>query len=298
MRTRRFTTGLLAVSLLGTAACGARNANSDGRPEVVAAFYPLAWLAGQVGGPDVAVRNLTKPGAEPHDLELTPKQVISVGEAKLAFYIRGVQASVDKAVDEHAKHHELDAETLVKTLPAPQDAESKSPLDPHIWLDPSRFATVAAGLGERLAKIDKKNAAGYLQRARDVAERLNALDGEFRQGLKTCKRKTIVTGHSAFGYLAQRYGLQQVGVTGLDPESEPSPKRVAELTGLVKRSGTTTVFTETLVSPKTAQTLAAEAGVRTEVLDPVEGVKPGSSDDYFSVMRRDLATLRPALGCS
>jgi zinc transport system substrate-binding protein len=263
-----------------------------------AAFYPLAWLAGQVGGPGINVEDLTKPGAEPHDLELTPRQVIHVGESDLAFYIKGVQPAVDKAVRQHAKHHSLDAESVVATLPAPQDAEENGAIDPHLWLDPSRFATVATALGQRLAQVDAANAAGYRSRAAAVAGRLNALDAEFRTGLRACARKEIVTGHSAFGYLAQRYGLTQVGVSGLDPEAEPSPQRIAGLTDLVRRTGATTVFTETLASPKTADTLAQEAGVRTEVLDPVEGIKPHSHDDYFSIMRRDLAILRPALGCS
>lgn len=284
-------TGALLIS-----ACGVR---AMGRPEVAAAFYPLAWLAGQVAGPDLTVENLTKPGAEPHDLELTPRQVINVGESKLAFYVKGVQPAVDRAVREHAKHHALDAESLVTTLPAPQDeVAGHGARDPHLWLDPQRFATVATALGARLAEIDAKNAAGYRARAAQVVTRLNALDTEFRTGLRDCRRTDIITGHSAFGYLADRYGLTQVGVTGLDPESEPSPQRIAELTGLVRRTGATTVFTETLTSPKIADTLAQEAGVRTEVLDPVEGVKAGSHDDYFSIMRRDLGVLRTALGCS
>jgi zinc transport system substrate-binding protein len=286
----------LAAALLASG-CGAR-ANDGGKPTIAAAFYPLAWLAAQVGGPDVTVRNLTRPGAEPHDLELTPRQIIDVGESTLAFYIKGVQPAVDKAVREHAEHHSLNAETVVTTLPAPQDEAADGAADPHLWLDPSRFATVATALGERLARADTANAAGYRSRAAQVVTRLNALDEEFRTGLRHCARNDIVTGHSAFGYLAERYGLRQVGVSGLDPESEPSPGRIAELTGLIQRTGATTVFTETLSSPKTAATLAQEAGVRTEVLDPIEGVKPGSHDDYFSVMRRDLATLRPALGCT
>jgi zinc transport system substrate-binding protein len=296
VRTRRLLALALTAALLATA-CGARAAD-DGRPQVVAAFYPLAWLAGQVGGTDIGVRDLTRPGAEPHDLELTPRQVIDVGEAKLAFYVKGVQPAVDKAVRQHAKGHSLDAESLVTTLPAPQDEADRGARDPHLWLDPVRFATVATALGERLATIDAENAAGYRSRAARVVAGLRALDGEFRAGLRDCPRKDIITGHSAFGYLAARYGLTQVGVTGLDPESEPAPRRIADLTGLVRRTGATTVFTETLASPKTAATLAQEAGVRTAVLDPVEGVKAGSRDDYFSIMRRDLATLRPALGCS
>lgn len=295
MRYRRLLPLALSAALLATA-CGAR-ANGNGDPKIVAAFYPLAWLAGQVAGPDATVQNLTKPGAEPHDLELTPRQVVDVGEARLAFYIQGVQPAVDKAVHEHAKGHSLDAASLVKTLPAPQDEADHSAEDPHLWLDPSRFATVTTALGERLASIDASHAAGYRSRAAQVVTKLTALDGEFRTGLRDCARKEIVTSHSAFGYLAQRYGLTQVGVTGLDPQAEPSPGRLASLTQLVRRTRATTVFTETLASPKTATTLANEAGVRTEVLDPVEGVRPGSSDDYFSIMRRDLATLRPALGC-
>jgi zinc transport system substrate-binding protein len=156
---------------------------------------------------------------------------------------------------------------------------------------------VATALGERLAAIDASHAAEYRSRAAQVVTKLTTLDGEFRTGLRDCARKEIVTGHSAFGYLAARYGLTQVGVTGLDPEAEPSPARLASLTQVVRHTGATTVFTETLMSPKTAATLATEAGIRTQVLDPVEGVKAGSSDDYFSIMRRDLATLRPALGC-
>jgi zinc transport system substrate-binding protein len=272
-------------------------ASAGGPVRVVASFYPLAEVARRVGGERVVVTDLTPSGVEPHDLELTPRQVIDVGESKLAFYIKGVQPAVDKAVREHAKKHSLDAASLVKTLPAPQDEAAHAPEDPHLWLDPSRFATVATALGERLAAIDAAHAAGYRSRAAQVVTKLNALDGEFRTGLRACARKEIVTGHSAFGYLAERYGLTQVGVTGLDPEAEPSPARVASLAQLIRRTGATTVFTETLVSPKTAQTLATEAGVRTEVLDPAEGVKPGSHDDYFSIMRRDLATLRPALGC-
>lgn len=296
MRYPRLLSLVLAGALLA-AGCSAR-ANGSGEPEIVAAFYPLAWLAGQVAGPDAAVHDLTKPGAEPHDLELTPRQVIEVGQSELAFYIRGVQPEVDRAVRQHAKDHSLDAATVVTTLPAPQNETGDGLPDPHIWLDPVRFATVAAALGDRLARVDARHAAGYRSRARQVAARLTALDGEFRTGLRACRLKDVITGHSAFGYLAQRYGLRQIGITGLDPETEPSPQRIAQLTGLVRRTGATTVFTETLASPKTADTLAREAGVRTEVLDPVEGVKPGSGDDYFSIMRRDLAALRPALECS
>jgi zinc transport system substrate-binding protein len=320
-------TAVAAAGLLGLTACGGSGAAAGGKggTEVVASFYPMAWLAQKVGGPDASVATLTKPGAEPHDLELTPRQVADIGEADFALYVKGVQPAVDKAVEQHAKDKSLDAASVVKTLPAPSGGdehehgheggheegheeghaedehgheEAEVSYDPHVWLDPSRMATIATALGERLAAADSAHAAGYTSRAQSLAAELGRLDQQLRDGLKSCKRTTIVTAHAAFGYLADRYGLKQVSIAGVDPSNEPSPARLGELSREIKAAGATTVFTETLVSPKVAETLAREAGVRTAVLDPVEGVKEGSGDDYLTVMRRNLGTLRSALECS
>ncbi|WP_312874757.1 metal ABC transporter substrate-binding protein [Actinomadura litoris] len=296
------------TALAGLAGCGGAGADGpSGRLDVVASFYPAAWLAKEVGGPDVAVQTLTRPGAEPHDLELTAKQVARIEKAGLAVYVKGVQPAVDDAVAKHAKDTSLDAASLVRTLPPPAEDEEdhehehgggKAHFDPHIWLDPSRMATVATALGGKLAAADPEHAAAYKERANTVAAKLTGLDRRYRDGLRTCGRRSIVTAHAAFGYLAERYGLRQVSIAGVDPTSEPSPRRLAELTGQIKAAGATTVFTETLVSPKVGEALAREAGVRTAVLDPVEGVESGSSDDYMTIMEKNLAVLRPALGCS
>ncbi|TDD80807.1 zinc ABC transporter substrate-binding protein [Actinomadura darangshiensis] len=302
-----------ALALAGLAAglTGCTAADADvppGKTAVVASFYPVAWLAEEVGGSDVFVRTLTKPGTEPHDLELTARQVANVADADFAVYVKGVQPAVDDAVQGHAKDRSLDAASLVETLPPPDETDDEeahdgirhrdAPYDPHIWLDPSRMAAVATALGDRLATADPGHATGYRERARTTAGRLTALDREFRDGLKSCGRKEIVTAHAAFGYLADRYGLRQIPVAGVDPSAEPSPKRLAELTRLVSATGATTVFTETLASPEVAESLAREAGVRTAVLDPVEGIEDGASGDYLTIMRKNLRTLRPALECS
>jgi len=297
---------LVALALAGTAACGdTASGGGDGRTEVIGSFYPMAWLAQRVGGSDATVSTLTRPGTEPHDLELTPRQVVDVGRARYVVYVKGVQPAVDEAVEQHAKDRALDALSAVRPLPAAHQEEgheehehAESGYDPHVWLDPSRLATVAVTLGDRLAAVDPGHAARYRANAKALAAELTGLDREIRDGLRTCARKTIVTSHAAFGYLADRYGLTQVPIAGLDPESEPSPKRLAELTGEIRAAKATTVFTETLASPKVAQTLATEAGVRTATLDPVEGVAEGSGDDYLSIMRRNLATLRTALDCT
>lgn len=310
---------LAVTMLLGGTACGGRQVGGAGGgdgTEIVASFYPVAWLARQVGGDTVSVTGLTRPGAEPHDLELTPRQITDVGGADLVIYVKGVQPAVDQAVQRHAKDHAIDVVGLVETRPAPEAREAERTeaagldearterghdgpsYDPHIWLDPSRLATVATAVGERLAKVDSAHAAAYRQNARALAGTLTALDGEFRTGLATCSQRKIVTSHDAFGYLVDRYHLTQISIIGLSPESEPSPNRLAELTREVRASKVDTIFTETLVSPKIADTLAREAGVRTAVLDPVEGVAQGSKDDYLSIMRRNLRVLRTALKCS
>ncbi|TMR20900.1 zinc ABC transporter substrate-binding protein [Nonomuraea turkmeniaca] len=306
--------GLLAgAALLTVAACGSGTAETTGsaatpaseaKPEVVAAFYPLQWLTEQVGGADVQLTTLTAPGVEPHDLELGIKQVSDIQNAALTVYIKGVQPAVDDAV---AADKSFDAATAVTTLPAGEHAEEEEghageeehgheeiAYDPHIWLDPSRLATVASKLGERLAAADAAHAQAYKDRAARTAAALGTLDQEFTKGLSTCKTKTLVTAHEAFGYLADRYKLKQVGIT-LDPETEPSPARLSEVAKIAKAEGVSTIFTESLVSPKVAEVLASQVGAKTAVLDPLES-KP--SGDYLSAMRDNLKTLQTALGCT
>ncbi|WP_326628387.1 metal ABC transporter substrate-binding protein [Nonomuraea fuscirosea] len=297
--------GLLAgAALFATAACGAGAAETtpDGKPEVVAAFYPLQWLSEQVGGSDAQVSGLTPPGVEPHDVELGIQQVTELKNATLTVYVKGIQPAVDEAVEPGTS---FDAATAVATIPAGEHAEEgeegeeehgheELPYDPHLWLDPSRLATVATKLGERLATADPAHAQGYKERATKTAAALGVLDQELTKGLTTCTSRTLVTAHEAFGYLADRYKLKQVGIT-LDPETEPSPARLSEVAKLAKAEGVTTIFTEALVSPKVAEVLASQVGAKTAVLDPLES-KP--SGDYLSAMRDNLKTLQTALGCT
>ncbi|SDG98786.1 metal ABC transporter substrate-binding protein [Nonomuraea jiangxiensis] len=295
---------LAGAALLTTAACGSDSGSGSGesaaqgsaKPGVIAAFYPLQWLTEQVGGPDVAVTVLTAPGVEPHDLELSIKQVTEIQDAALTVYIKGVQPAVDDAVDQDKS---FDAATAVPTLPLGDHAEEGEEehtvsYDPHIWLDPVRLATVATKLGERLAVADPAHAQAYKDRAAATAASLGTLDREFAAGLGTCRTKTLVTAHEAFGYLADRYRLKQVGIT-LDPEQEPSPARLSEVGKLARAEGVTTIFTESLVNPKVAQVLADQVGAKTTVLNPLES-KP--SGDYLSAMRDNLKTLQTALGCT
>jgi zinc transport system substrate-binding protein len=294
---------LAAVLIFAVAAgCGARASAGgfeDGKLNVVTAFYPLQFLSERIGGDKVRVTNLTKPGAEPHDVELNPRQVADVADAGLAVHLAGFQPAVDTAVAQEAKGRAFDVASVVDLLPyADKSRESEGgSKDPHVWLDPVRYSTIAGKLGDRLAEADPANAASYRSRAAELQNQLQDLDAAYAKSLATCRRHELVTSHSAFNYLATRYHLTQVGITGISPEAEPSPQRLADVAKTARATGTTTIFFETLVSPKVAETIAREVGATTAVLDPLEGLTDSTSD-YFSVMRSNLTALTTALGCT
>ncbi|MEU4369164.1 metal ABC transporter substrate-binding protein [Micromonospora chersina] len=297
------------LGLGGLAACsdGGGGGSDPDRVDVVAAFYPLQFLAEKIGGDAVTVTNLAKPGAEPHDLELNPRQVGQVVDAELIVYLTGFQPAVDEAVEQNGGDRAFDVAGVQPLLDAAAGGhehegeehghgEETGGRDPHLWLDPTRLATVGDRLAERLGKIAPDRAADFTARAAALRTELTGLDADYTRGLATCQRREIVTSHTAFGYLAEHYRLEQVGITGLSPDAEPSPQRLAEVAEEAREHGATTIFFETLVSPKVAETVAREVGAKTAVLDPIEG--PPADGDYLSAMRANLQTLRTALDCS
>jgi zinc transport system substrate-binding protein len=277
---------LVAASLL-MPGCGGSSDEQAGRTRVVAAFYPLAFAAERIGGQDVEVQNLTPPGVEPHDLELSPRDVERIRAADVVLYLGGgFQPALEHAVD-GARGRTVD---LLEGL-ALHPGSGEEAHDPHVWLDPVRFGALADRIGEVL---------GRRRAAARVHAQLRALDRAYRRGLADCERRTVVTSHAAFGYLTDRYGLEQIAITGLSPEAEPRPRELERVARDVRRSGATTVFFETLVSPRLAETIARETGAETAVLDPLEGLTDdqlGRGEDYLSVMRANLRALREALGC-
>lgn len=296
--------GLLAcvLVLLAVPACSSSAAGSgDGKLSVVTAFYPLQVAAERVGGDHVDVTNLTAPGVEPHDLELTPRAVQAISEADVVLYLGdGFQPAVEDAVKD-AQGVTVDLLANQVTAPPPAGSEAGLIVDPHVWLDPIRYAAIVGQVGDAFADVDPTNADGYHANAARFQKELSTLDAEYRTGLEDCARDLIVTNHAAFGYLVAAYGLKQESISGLSPEAEPSADRLVQLRDLVQREGITTIFTEELVSPKVAETLASEAGVQTAVLHTLEGLTPdevSAGADYASLMRENLQTLRSALGCA
>lgn len=306
-------TAAAALSLTTLSACSTDSAaagNTD-KFDVVASFYPMAFLAEQIGGTHVNVTSLTEPGQEPHDLEISAKQTAQLQESDAVLYLKDLQPAVDDAVAQSDIKTKIDATTLTKLEDhgdvehehageeghAEEKTEEEHALDPHVWLDPVKYAEVAEGVAKAFEKADPDNAADYKKNAEALVKKLDGLNTQFTDGLKNTDTKVFFTNHAAFSYLAERYGLTQEAISGLDPESEPSPARIKELQEEAKADGVTTVFYETLVSDKTAKTLANDAGLKTDVLDPIEGItKKSRGDDYFAVMEANLKALQTALG--
>lgn len=304
----------LGVGSLTLAGCGS-GAGDDGKVHVAASFYPMAYLAQQIGKDHVEVQNLTKPGTEPHDLELSPKQTGQLSEADLIVYLKGLQPAVDEAVGQSGVKNLAEA-TSYTTLEKHgtdvhgeekgsghgghshegHDHGEENGSDPHVWLDPVRYAQIAEGVGKQLQKTDPDHKDEYRENTEALVHRLHGLNKEFKDGLKGKKSDTFITTHAAFGYLAERYGLHEEAVAGIDPESEPSAARMKALHEVAKKDDVDTVFFEDNASDKTAGTLAKDLRLRTAVLSPLESVKNPKTEDYFSVMHQNLTALKTALG--
>jgi zinc transport system substrate-binding protein len=304
---------LTASALL--AGCGSSDADASGSGrQAVASFYPLAWVTERVAGDGWTVDNLTQPGQEPHDLDLTIAQTASLDSADLVVLEEGFQPAVDAAA-ENSDAPTVDAAAVVDLIPATEgdhDHEGETEdehaeeegnddhgdLDPHFWLDPLLVADFADSVADELAEVDPDGAQAYADNAAALRAELETLDEDYTSGLATCERSTTVVSHQAFAYLT-RYGLEFEAIAGLSPDAEPTAADLAHLQEVIEADGVTTVFSERLVSPKMAETLAGDLGVTTAVLDPLEGLSDETAgEDYLSIMRSNLSALQQANGCS
>jgi zinc transport system substrate-binding protein len=297
---------LILVLTALAAGCGGGEPATDRQPErlkVAASFYPLAYAAERVGGDRVEVWNVTPPGVEPHDVELSPRDVQRIRDADVVLYLGGgFQPAVEEAAD-GADGRVVDLLEGIQLVEAPVEGadehadetpeqSGERELDPHVWLDPRLYERIARRIAREL---------GGEGGAVELTKELDALDRELEAALRGCGQRVLVTNHAAFGYLARRYRLEQVPISGLSPEAEPSPRELEEAVENVRELGVWTVFTEELVSPDVALTVAREAGATTALLSPIEGLLDDQADrgeDYFSLMRKNVEALRRGLRCT
>jgi zinc transport system substrate-binding protein len=287
----------LTLALAAGATSGCTAAGGSGQPQVVASFYPLQYVAERVVGDHAEVTDLTTPGVEPHDVELSPRQTAEVSSASVVFHEKGLQPAVDQVIDNDRPDHVVDAADAVD-LRQSADGGDKG-VDPHFWLDPTLLGRAAEAFTDTMIAADPDHAADFKANNARLQADLDQLDQDFRTGLAKCTTRDVVVSHDAFGYLGERYDLDVHPIAGLSPDAEPSARRLGELADLIREDDITTVFTERLASPKLANTLASDLGIETAVLDPIEGSSDKDSDaDYLTLMRENLTALQKAGGCS
>lgn len=320
--TRRtlFTAAGLGAGAALLAACGDDSGGSGGLT-VVTSAYPLAYLVTRIGGEHVDLTDLSSPGADAHGLELSVQQVMSVEQADLVLQIPGFQTALDDAIAKHGADNVLDVSSVVTLLPADaahdehagkteeehaahaeedehaagvgesHEGHDHGPNDPHFWHDPALMADLGDALADRLSELAPENAEAFTDAAATLRTELEELDAELKQSFgAVAGERPFVTSHAAYAYLAQRYGLHQIGISGVDPESEPSPQRLLALESVVEEEGVTTIFFESTASPKVAQTLASNLGISSEELDNLE-TQQSEDADYPRVMRENSTKL-------
>ena len=305
---------------LSMTACSSSNDSADSgdadKLQVSASFYPILYLTEATGGDHVEATSVTPVNSEPHSFELAPKDITDLSEASLLFYVEGFQASLDDAVAEITgptvvelsdvvdlevhegishHHYEEEEEADHDEEEADHDEDEELSVDPHFWQDPVRMQAAAEAVAAALVEADPDNAADYEANLATLTDTLTELDESYSAGLETCERDTFITAHAAFGYMAERYGLTQVSVAGIEPDTEPAPAELAEVAEVIEETGATTVFTETATSTEVSDALAAETGATTDVLNPI-GVQP-EDEDYAGAMESNLTALETALGC-
>ncbi len=285
-----------------------RPVSSGDSVQVVASFYPLSFLAEQIGGPNATVVNLTPAGAEPHDYELSPGDLVALQSADIVLlngahlepWSDSVLADLPPTTQVLVMADLLDPNTQ-RSFGSASDDEHESGTDPHFWLDPVLYQQEAALVRDSLVVADPAHAADYSTRYDALIGQLNDLDASYQRGLASCENRSIVVSHDAFGYLGDRYELNVLPISGISPDEEPSPRRLGDIATFVKEKKVSHIFFETLVSPRLAETIAKETGAHTLVLNPLEGITGEERNNgvtYISVMRDNLTNLQQAMVCS
>lgn len=292
---------------------GPADATDKKKLAVAASFYPLAEFVRNVGGDAVEVWTATPAGAEPHDFEPSPADIVRVyGSDVFLANGGGIDSWLDKLIPDLERRHVhvlvMEKHIAMRKL---DGAEERQPsnggddrpaesLDPHIWLDPVLAMREVGLIRDTLSQADPTHAALFARNASDYLATLSALNVEYAKGLSSCRKPEIVASHDAYAYMGSRYGFKVLAITGISPDAEPSAGDLARLADLMRKEGLHYVFFESLVSPALSQALAREAGATALPLDPLEGLTDAdiaNGKNYLSVMRENLAPLRTAMVC-
>lgn len=298
-----FSTLLLSSLLAGCTGGLGQEADSE-RLQVAATIYPLVFFAEQIGGDLVEVTALVPQGLEPHDYEPSPNDLKALYDADLVIY-NG--AALEPWMEDLEPELAADDVELFKAADyvdlIPLSDEENGEWDPHVWLDPIRVKTIVESLASTMAGLDSENAETYQNNAKVIMAELDKLSEDFtiELALMSCSAREFVTAHEAFAYLADRYGLTMISISGINPQDEPSIKELEEISKVVEEHGITTIYTETLVSSAYAETISEETGATLMVLNPLEGLTVedvAAGEDYFTIMKRNFGNLKTGFVCN
>ncbi len=294
--------GLLLYARIATLPRPILAKSESNKISVVTSFYPLFFFASRVAGDRADILNVTPPGSEPHDYEPTPQDMARIEKSDLVVLNGAGLESWGDTLHETLNNSPATILTMDKLLAARAitgDNQIEG-YDPHYWLNPFLAKKEVEGIAQALSAIDPSSRELYEKNSRALSDELTLLDAHYRQGLRTCKKKDIITSHAAFGYVGAEYGFRQLSIAGLSPDAEPTPKKLALIADFVKQHGIRIIFFETLVSPRIAETLARETGAQALVLNPLEGLtkqEDALGKNYLTEMEQNLTALRIALQC-
>lgn len=315
-------TAALTAPLAG---CATTDTSADTpKITVMGEVYPLAWIASQVGGDRIQTSQIVPATASAHGYELSPAQTDQIGKSSLVIYVKTLATAVDEAVEETKPASTIDVAAVIPTRPAvahdhgeeeadhdheaegadnegeeadhDHEAEGAGGIDPHMWLNPATMPTLVSAVAAQLSTVDPEGATTYAANATALNEKLSKLDADYASGLSSCTQKTVIVTHPAFGYLTDQYGLTQVGISGFDEDTEPSPARLAEVAETVKDNKASTIFFANTSNPKIAEVLANDLKLKTQVLSTLTAAPDGQ--DYLTLSEANLTALRDGLGCS
>jgi len=286
--------------------------SSQKKLTVVTTLFPLYDFARAIGGDRTDVSLLLPPGIEPHTFEPKPADVVKVSKADIFVFTNEYMEPWAKSFLNGLPTRDITVVdtskgvTLVKAGPEEEHEGEHGDhhhggMDPHIWLDFGNARIMVDNILAGMAAKDPANRDYYTARAAAYSSELKKLDDEYRAGLSDCgKRVFLHGGHYAFGYLAKRYGLQYQSASAVNADAEPTPSRMAELVKLMRANGLKYVYSEELLSPRSAETLAREAGATVLLLHGAHNI---SRDDFakgvtfISLMKKNLEQLRIGLQC-
>lgn len=313
---------MLTVLFCGASGCsGSVGANKgfqdDSKISIVTTIYPVYDFASNVAGDKAEIINLVPAGVEPHDFELSTGDMQLIEQADVFIYNgAGMEHFVDKTLASisnedlivvecardiellqatHSHSHEEDSH---ESEADDEEAHEEEQMDPHTWLNVSNAILEAETIKNALVDMDAANAEYYESNYEVYKEQLIELQDLYVSQLSDLSNDTIVVAHEAFGYLCEEYGLKQEGIEGLTADSEPDSARMKEIIDYCKENEIKVIFFEELVSPKVAETVAAEIGAETMVLNPIEGLTSEQEEeglDYIGLMKENLEALKKAL---